>query len=195
MCSRYELTAKPRELARRFGLVTAPALPNMVEFRPTDQALVIQPAGIGVLMAWGLRPKWSAKPLINARAETLTEKHTFRPLLESRCVVPASAYFEWRKSDDGKKLKNRIAADDDIIGFAGLHDGTAFAIVTCRPAPTIAHIHGRMPVILSAEGESKWLDPTLPFVNVATALAPYDAASLVAIEETPPPPTQRGLFD
>ena len=68
---------------------------------------------VGRLLGWGLGVDWTAKPLINARAETLAEKRTFRPLLERRCLVPATAYFEWRK--DGKaRHKNRIRPEDAV---------------------------------------------------------------------------------
>jgi len=195
MCSRFELTSNPRDLARRFGLADSPPLPNRAEIRPTNQALVVRRAGLGELMPWGLKPEWSSKPLINARAETLAEKRTFMPLLENRCLVPASAYFEWRTADDGKKLKNRIAAEGaPLLAFAGLHDGEAFTIVTCRPAPAIAHIHDRMPVILDAGAEEEWLDASRPFADVAPLLIPYASTPLTATEDTPPPPAQSDLF-
>ena len=136
--------------------------------RATDQALIIDRRlgeGPGArLLGWGLPVEWDAKPLINARAETLAEKKTFQPLLDARCLVPATAYFEWRKASAGK-LKNRIApSDGGLFAFAGLMDGRRFTIITCRPAPEIAHIHGRMPVILDRRAEPKWIDPGVPCV-------------------------------
>ena len=195
MCSRYELTSNARQLARRFGLADGPSLPNRSEIRPTDLAPVVRRAGRCDLMPWGLTPTWSSKPLINARAETLATKRTFAPLLANRCLVPASAYFEWRRTDDGGKLKNRIAASDaPLIAFAGLHDHTAFTIVTCRPAPAVAHIHDRMPVILDAAAEAAWLDSNRPFADLAPLLKPYETTALAAHEDTPPAPAQPDLF-
>ena len=194
MCSRFEMNARPGELARRFGLKAAPPLPNTPELRPTDQALVIgtwagdedgEDGPAPRILGWGLAVTWDAKPLINARAETLTRKPTFRPLLDTRCLVPATAYFEWRKV--GKvKLKNRIAlSEGGVFAFAGLTDGERFTIVTCAPQPAIAHIHERMPVILDRRAESPWIDSDVSFAEVSGLLVPYGAEPLKAEEETP----------
>lgn len=173
-------------------LISPPPLPNMPELRPTDAALIVTPTG-AALQSWGLSVDWSKQPMINARSETLTEKPTFRPLLEKRCLVPASAYFEWRTADDGKKRKNRIHAPDDaVFAMAGLTDGERFTIVTCAPADSVAHIHNRMPVILTADTMKTWIGGA-PYAEVQGALAPYQGA-LVADEETPPPPAQADLF-
>lgn len=188
MCSRFEMNAPPRELARRFGLKSPPTAANAPEFRPTDQALVVSGAAgapVARLLAWGLSVEWDRKPLINARAETLAEKRTFRPLLDRRCLVPATAWFEWRKIGRAK-LKNRIRpADDGVFAFAGLTDGERFTIVTCAAAPAVAHIHHRMPVVLAAAAEAPWADPATPFAAVKGLLVPY-AGALVA-DEAPPP--------
>ena len=184
MCSRYELDAEPQEVARRFGLeLPLPALPSSAELRPTDRALVIAAKRGPLVLGWGLPASWDGKPLINARAETLDERKTFRPLLAKRCLVPASAYFEWRRRD-GRKLKNRIApGDSGLWAFAGLTDGEFFTIITCSPAPAIAHIHGRMPVILEREAELDWIDASKPFAEVAPLLSPYSGAEFKVEED------------
>ena len=193
MCSRFELDVPAAELAQRFGLKTTPPMPNRPELRPTDLALVIAPDGAD-LLAWGLRVDWNVKPLINARAESLSEKKTFRGLLENRCLVPASAYFEWRK-DGCVKLKNRIEkADKGIFAFAGLIGGDRFTIITCTPRPNIAHIHHRMPVILDGEAETPWIDPDTPFEAVSSLLIPTLAEPLIAEEEPRPTGRQPDLF-
>ncbi len=191
MCSRFEMNSPPRELARRFGLKSPPPAPNAAELRPTNQALIVDRLAdetgdrAGRLMAWGLAVGWDTKPLINARAETLAEKRTFRPLLEKRCLVPATAWFEWKKIGRAK-LKNRIApVAGDVFAFAGLTDGERFTIVTCGAAPAVAHIHHRMPVVLDGEGESSWIDPEVPFAEAAELLVPY-AGALAAVEAPPP---------
>lgn len=191
MCSRFEMNAQPRELARRFGLKSPPPVPNAPELRPTNQALVIDRAHAGGggpagrLLAWGLVVTWDNKLLINARAETLAEKRTFRPLLGSRCLVPATAWFEWKKVGRAK-LKNRIApADGGVFAFAGLADGERFTIVTCASAPALAHIHHRMPVVLEPGAEAAWIDSRVSFAEVKGLLVPY-AGALTAVEDTPP---------
>ncbi|MBI2587144.1 MAG: SOS response-associated peptidase, partial [Rhodospirillales bacterium] len=163
------MNAQPRELARRFGLKSPPPVPNAPELGPTNQALVIDCAHsggdgpAGRLLAWGLVVTWDKNLLINVRAETLAEKRAFRRLLGSRCLIPATAWVEWRKLGRAK-LKNRITlADDGVFAFAGLTDGDRFAIVTCASTPAVAHIHHRMPVVLDAAAEAAWMDPTASF--------------------------------
>ena len=176
----------------RFELDEPPPVPNTDDMRPTDQALIID-AGGPRLQRWGLAVSWDKKPLINARAETLAEKPTFRPLLEKRCLVPMTASLEWRKAEDGSKRKNRIApAEGEPAAFAGLTDGDAFTIVTCPPAEAIAHIHNRMPVILTGDAAAAWADGTTPFVEVAPLLHPF--AEALAFEEEIPERVQGELF-
>lgn len=193
MCSRFEINARRRDLARRFGLADEPAGHATGEVRPTDPVLAIDSDGARAL-SWGLKVDWDSKPLINARAETLTEKPTFRPLLRRRCLVPGEAYFEWRRVGR-ERLKNRIhPAGGGIFAFAGLSDGARVVIVTCAPAADIAHIHDRMPVILDAADEARWCDPRLAFAEVAALLRPTPPGLLTANEDRPPPPRQPDLF-
>lgn len=192
MCSRYELSYTSRQIMEALSLLSPPPLPNMPEIRPTDAALIVS-GDTALMQPWGLSVDWTKQPMINARAETLTEKPTFRPLLEKRCLVPATAYFEWRTDETGKKRKNRIfAPESPVFAMAGLTDGERFTVVTCTPSDDVAHIHSRMPVILRAETTEVWNSNT-PFSEVAAALTPY-AAPLSGEEETPPPPAQADLF-
>ncbi|MEX0693599.1 MAG: SOS response-associated peptidase [Rhodospirillales bacterium] len=193
MCSNFELNAKPGDLAAAFGLDEDPPLPNKSDLRPTDLSLIIVKEKIALLQPWGLSVEWSKQPMINARSETLSEKPTFRGLLENRCVVAASAYFEWRKTEDGRKLKNTIhARDTPVMAMAGLTDGERFTIVTCPPAAEIAHIHNRMPVILPPGAVDVWLS-SAPFRSAAETLVPYGGV-LAFEEEIPPKPLQSDLF-
>lgn len=195
MCSRYEMKARPEALKRRFRLRDAPPDLARAEVRPTDPAPIIVHGGNGVRRAraahFGLSVTWDKAPVINARAETLREKPTFRPLLANRCLVPASAYFEWRQ--DGKaRRRNRIAlAEDELIGFAGLFDADRFVIITCAPAAAIADVHDRMPVIVPPEAEDAWFDVANDALSAL--LAPY-AGGIAATEERPKPSAQGDLF-
>ncbi len=194
MCSRFEIDAQQGDLAERFGLADPPPLLGAPEIRPTDMALIIESGAKPRLSGWGLAVEWDAKPLINARAETLTKKKTFRPLLENRCLVPATAYFEWRK-DGHARRKNRIGTKSrGVFAFAGLTDGDRFTIITCPPAADIAHIHDRMPVILERRAEPLWIDRGTPFNKVSGLLVPFCAEPLWAEEETPPAVRQADLF-
>lgn len=178
MCSRFELNAASGDLTRRFRLSGPPPLPSVPERRPTDSVLVIGGAGAG-LMPWGLSVEWQSSPLINARAETLGGKPTFRPLLVGgRVLVPATAWWEWPR-----RARTRIApVDGELFAFAGLTDGERVVIVTCAPGDGLAAIHDRMPVVLTPTGEEAWLDVSQPFERVASVLRPHAGPFAVTSE-------------
>lgn len=201
MCSRYALNCAPIDLMSRFDLTAPPRAPLPIpEIRPTDAAPVKGRKDFLLRKRFGIPSPRDGKPLINARAETLTEKPTFRRLLTNRVLVPATAYFEWRK--DGKlRHRNTIApgqGDPDpsgevaLFAFAALTDGEFFTIITCAPAPSIAGVHDRMPVVLPREAEEAWLSD-LPFEAVADLLRPYEGA-ITAVEDAPAPPPRGDLF-
>lgn len=203
MCSRYELNASPRQLARQFGLSAEPAPPNQVEIRPTDQGFLITPERVGELRSWGIPVPWDGKPIFNARAETLSEKPTFRPFLGNRCIVPATAFPEWRK-DGKRRFKYRISIRRDeadqpaIMAFAGLFDGSCYTVITCAAAPRMAAVHNRMPVILSPDATSTWLDSDCEYPDAASVLAPYLGDDLKVqedvLEQPVTPAPQSDLF-
>ena len=194
MCTNYENDASPAVIADRFGLKDLPGLPPKANLRPTDTGLVIGPGTTARVLRWGFIADWSKQPIVNARCETLAGKPTFEPALENRCLVPASAYFEWRH--DGKnRLKNRISLPGGgLMAFAGLVFEDRFTIITCQPTPALAHIHNRMPVILERRAEAHWIDPDAEFADVEKWLVPYAGDTLQAIEDTPPPDRQADLF-
>ncbi len=197
MCARYELTAPAQNIIERFGL-TVPLsafdiFHPIAEVRPTNQVPVIGVDGKVVLMRWGLDVPWQKQPLINARAETAAQKPTFKPLLEQRVSLPATAYYEWRK-EEKSKIKTRISVTNaDLFAMAGFYDQNRFVVLTCDPAPGIAHIHNRMPVILSDSLESDWINPDLTFDDLAPRLV-SSPDPLTATEMPGPKPKQTTLF-
>jgi len=139
-------------------------------------------------MRWGLVPFWAKDPtvgsrMINTRAETAAEKPAFRQALaRRRCLIPADGWFEWRsraatdRPDGGRRAGKdpyfMTPSDGSPLAFAGLwetwHDPNATAgampLVTCSVLTTdavgdLADIHHRMPLLLSADVWSDWLDP------------------------------------
>lgn len=220
MCGRYELNMSGAGFAERFGLATEPAAFPHIVLRPTNTAPVLVNGRRGVdvrLLKWGFAAPWDGKPLFNARAERLAEARTFRPFLGQRCLVPATAFFEWRAVDQnggaprsGKPRKQvlRITRPDgDAFAMAGIY-GTdaegreAFTIVTCPPNRFMADIHNRMPVIFRSDDAARsWIRPDLPFDAVAGLLRPYDgdltatAPGGAASPRTQTPPRQGSLFD
>lgn len=186
MCSRFELKADSAGLMRRFGLTVPPPWPLGAERRPTDPIVVIGGDGAG-LLPWGLTVEWQTAPLINARAETLAAKPTFRPLLAGgRVLVPATSWWEWPQ-----RLKTRVfPSGRELFAFAGLSDGRRVVIVTCVPSAGLAAVHDRMPVVLSPEAEAIWTDGSLPFEAVAPLLRPHAGPFTLVAE----PSAQGDLF-
>ena len=143
-------------------------------------------------MRWGLVPSWApdesiGNRMINTRAETLTEKPSFKRLVAyQRCLVPGDGFYEWRREGNRKvpvfiHLKNR-----QPFAFAGLWDlwrnrdtGNAlytFTIITCEPNSLLRSIHNRMPVIYDDALGRQWLDPTFSGTPrfLAAVLGPLD---------------------
>ncbi len=197
MCGRYELIDGQRVFVR-FGVTnTVPPILDNGDVRPTQQVFVLQTDHVLSLMKWGLVPAWAKDPhigskMINARAEGIESKPSFKkPLRFQRCIIPASAFFEW-KGNPGAKVKQRIARKDgELFGFAGLYehwrdpntDGelTTCTIITTQPNALVAPIHTRMPVILLPEDEEQWLDPDMSEPEAITSLLrPYPADLMLA---------------
>jgi putative SOS response-associated peptidase YedK len=176
-----------------------PPILDNVDVRPTQQVVVLQTDHVLSLMKWGLVPAWAKDPsigskMINARAEGIESKPSFKkPLRYQRCIIPASAFFEW-KGNPGAKVKYRIARKDgELFGFAGLYDTwhdrndptggelTTCTIITTQPNELVAPIHNRMPVILLPEDEDHWLDPDMSEPEEITGLLrPYPADLMMA---------------
>ena len=134
---------------------------------------------------WGFDNYYDSRPLINARGETVEEKKTFKNMFaHGRCIIPATAFFEWRKNPDGSKTKMQIAVKDAaVFGMAGLYktesvqNGNTIircAIITTSANPAMANIHDRMPVILSSDIAEVWLDNTISDIPMLKEfLKPY----------------------
>ena len=138
-----------------------------------------------VNLHWGLIPSWSkdrkiSSRLINARAETLTEKPSFRNACQHRrCLIPATGFFEWRTTETGKKPYHIHQPGNALFAFAGLWEHweheqeTVYscAIITTAANDKIAPIHDRMPVIITPDFYNRWLDKTNTAVDMADFLA------------------------
>lgn len=143
------------------------------DVRPTDYAATIAAIREGSKikyeqMRWGFTGFDGKGVLINARAETVTQKPTFRkPVAENRCLIPASYYYEWKQSPELKKKIRHIMRDPRAtnVYMAGIYrleageDTARFVILTKKAAQQIQDIHDRMPVILDREQQQQWLSP------------------------------------
>lgn len=174
-----------------------PNLPPRYNICPTQDVPVVRAgANAGrelVMMRWGLVPAWSkdaaiGSRMINARAETVAEKPSFRdPYKSRRCLIPADGFYEWRKSEGGAKQPYRMTlAGGAPLAMAGLWEHwekapDATALETCTIITTAANasvrpIHHRMPVILKAAAHDAWLDAATPPDALSALLCPYDGA-------------------
>ena len=169
MCGRYALEATKSELWERYLLGEMKEdVEERAEIFPTNYTPLIMPGNELVHHNWGFVEPFAKRPLINARAETILEKPTFsQPFRTARCLVPATAFFEWEKVGD-EKLKRKIAvADIPIFSMAGIlktyqdengNPFTVFSIITTAANDQMRAIHDRMPVILEPEDEAFYLD-------------------------------------
>jgi len=159
------------------------------EIFPTDMVAIVTREGAQNFIdgaKWGFNNQYGNRPLINARGETVYEKKTFRSMFEhGRCIIPATAFFEWRKNPDGSKTKMQISIKDQpAFGMAGLyraeHDEAGSTIMRCAIITTSANqamatIHDRMPVILPSHITRLWLDNTIDDIPMLKdLLRPYD---------------------
>jgi putative SOS response-associated peptidase YedK len=172
VCGRYALDADIDLLIERYkAIIAEKEITTKSEIFPTDfQPIITESDGRNIELAkWGFMPHYAKRPLINARGETVHEKPTFRKsFLKGRCLVSATAFFEWEEKDN-KKIKRKISVEDvTIFSMAGLYEDfiskegnrfRAYTILTTDANTQMALIHDRMPVILSPEDEDKWLDP------------------------------------
>lgn len=165
------------------------------EIFPTNFAPVLQLDG-GMLTpgagVWGF-PKWDGKGvIINARAETALDKPTFkRPLLERRCVIPSTGFYEWRHVE-GRAKKDKYLLrlpDTKILYMAGMMNSfkdaegkpyEAFCILTTGANPSVAPVHDRMPVILQPDERERWLTDGEFMVRVLERVGPELVLTLTA---------------
>lgn len=173
MCGRYELSMDMpeirrilREVDRKQGDSLEHASMKESEIFPTNIVPVIGGNG-AELMKWGYSGYKSR--VINARSETAFEKAMFRKsLFERRCLIPASGYYEWKRTRSGGKTKQKYALfrPGQPLYMAGLwreEQGEklpVFVILTREAGSAIAEIHDRMPVILPEQVCKEWVSQT-----------------------------------
>lgn len=200
MCGRYTLTADGESVRKAFGLPDAPFdYRPRYNIAPQQDVLVVGRSREGGrrvgVMRWGLVPAWADSPavgsrMINARSETVGERSAFRDaFLRRRCLIPADGFYEWR-TREGVKTPMRITrTGGELFAFAGLWekwqqgDGPPLytcTILTTSPAPAIADIHDRMPVMLRPEQYGLWLEPDADEEQLQALLKPYDNDDLHA---------------
>lgn len=200
MCGRFTLHHPTDQVAERFGvqevLFEEPARYNIAPTQPI--AAITAPSGTRFLegFRWGLVPFWAkdvgiGNRLINARAETLAEKPSFKhALMRRRCLIPADGFYEWKKEASSRQPMYLRKQDGALFAFAGLweewkqDDGERLrtcTIITVAPNALVATIHDRMPVLLRPEDEALWLDVGVKDTQtVLGVLQPYPSEAMEA---------------
>jgi putative SOS response-associated peptidase YedK len=190
MCGRFtqaDLDKLDETLFQLFGISSSEPRYNIA---PTQNAAVIREGNRGRTiepLRWGLIPSWANDPkiamrTINARAESIADKPAFKESFrQRRCVIPASGFYEWKKSGS-KKQPYFIHPPSGHFAFAGLWDQwfshqegpvETFTIITTDANDALRDLHDRMPVILGADAIDAWLDPeTRDLTELQTFLHP-----------------------
>ena len=203
MCGRFTLRASAGTVAEQFAVFELPPFTPRFNIAPTQPVPVVridpqptEPRRQLVWLRWGLIPSWAKDPaignrMINARAETVAGKPSYRAALRRRrCLVVADGFYEWRKAAGQKQPYFIHMADHKPFAFAGLWEAWEGAdhshiesctILTTEPNDLLRPIHDRMPVILAAEQYDRWLDPATREAEVVLPLLkPFPSEPMAA---------------
>ena len=201
MCGRFTSYHSNSEIAKAFVLADVPHLEPRYNIAPTNTVATILRSNSQndrefKWLRWGLIPHWAKEQkignkLINARAETVAQKPSFRSAFRrSRCLIIASGFYEWQRAENKKQPFYIQQIDCLPFALAGLwstwQSSEVETIDTCTIITTKANeimqpIHKRMPVILKSDDYEKWLDPTIQQPELLQPLLqPYDSNKLKA---------------
>lgn len=171
MCGRFALDATVKDLARQFEVEADKPIPSRYNIAPSQQILTVineTKKHSLVAMKWGLVPNWVKSldswkgNLINARAETVAEKPSFKgAFLYRPCLIPVSGFYEWSKD----KQPYYFQQDSKVFALAGLWESwsngnkevVSCTIITTKASGKAGQIHHRSPVIISASDYHLWL--------------------------------------
>lgn len=219
MCGRFVSTAGPDRIAAYFDTVlpteaVAESLGENYNVAPTQDIYAVVATGDGGARVdafhWGLIPTWAkdrkiASRMINARAETLSDKPAFKGLLaKKRCIVPMDGFYEWQPGSPdgplnakGQPLKQPMyihRGDGELLSVAGLWTAWkdpddpegrflhSVTIITTAANATILPVHDRMPALLTAEHWASWLDPSNQDLAQLTGLLDGGPPDLLTME-------------
>lgn len=196
MCGRFTRKENFQQLAKLLGLRTIPQLPPRYNIAPSQLIACVRANPESqenecVQLKWGLVPSWAKDPsighkMINARAETVSEKPSFRKAFQQRrCLILADGFYEWKREGKEKHPYYIHFTDNRPFAFAGLWERweasggaplESCAMITTGPNALMKPIHNRMPVILHPQDYALWLN-----------LAVHEAQSLTAMLQPYPP--------
>jgi putative SOS response-associated peptidase YedK len=197
MCGRFTIVPTV-DFHERFGLPGGEAIAPRYNVAPGQEVPVIARGDRNrvVPMTWGfiapfVRDPAAGRPVVNARAETLLEKPSFRRAVQDRrCLVPASGFYEWKREGARRVPFYLRLPKAPLFSFAGLYgtlrdpaggEHATFAVITTEPNRLVAGLHDRMPAILPREKEETWLRPgPVGPADLGSLLAPYPPEEMEA---------------
>lgn len=202
MCGRFTLVSPFVAVTERFHAAAPQDFRPRYNIAPGQDVLCVIRDGENRIehFRWGLIPFWAKDPaignrLINARAETVAEKPSFRSAFaKRRCLVVADGFYEWRPEGKRKVPVYIFLKSKKPFGFAGLYENwkdpggkelRTCTIITTEANDLVRPIHDRMPVILSEGAEDRWLDPAEGSrERLQAILTPYPAGDMAAFDVT-----------
>jgi len=192
------MAATSEELANHFNLKRKVVIAPRYNIAPFQPVLIIRSGAYGYKLSavrWGLIPPWSKDEkvgykLINARAESLQEKPSFRDAFKSRrCLIPAIGFYEWKQEGNRKQPYFVKMKNGGLFGMAGIWESwqnpkgetiESCAIITTDANTIVAKLHDRMPVILPKDCYGLWLDSARQDFSFREYMRPYDPFKMVA---------------
>ena len=203
MCGRFAQKSPAGKVSKQFKVEEVPPLVERYNVAPAQSVLAVRESPDGreaAFLKWGLVPRWAKDPsignrLINARAETVTEKPSFREAFKRRrCLVPMEGFYEWARRGDRKRPFYFHMRDGEPFAVAGLWEtweGDGGTLETCTLLTTeanglLASYHDRMPVILRPEDYDLWLDSEVRGTEVLLPLLrPYPREGMTTYAVSP----------
>lgn len=185
MCGRFGFDMPTPALEELFDLHIGEEIPPSFNITPGQPILATALfEGRRELMGfhWGLVPAWAKEirnGYANARSETVFEKASFKDAVAyHRCLVPASFYYEWKKTGTARIPHAIMLRGMAPLGMAGIYSeheqfGPTLALLTCKPNKTLRPIHDRMPVIIAPKNHEAWLAPHTHRDDLESLMAPY----------------------
>lgn len=205
MCGRFFLITDLAKIAEEFG-----AGRILVDFKPDRNVAPGQyiPALINqnvqkvlTSLRWGLIPSWAkdasfGNKMINARAETIAAKPSFKNAFQKRrCLIPVDGFYEWQKTDKVKEPFSISLRSGKPFGLAGLYERwlspdqkpiQTCTIITTEANELVKSIHDRMPVIIESKFYNFWMNPdNHDQAGLLALLKPYPAGEMTAVPADP----------
>ena len=193
MCGRFAFYSPAEATTALFGAASgAIEVAERYNIAPTQSVAAIREDAAGArelaMFRWGLVPSWAKDPaignrMINARAETVAEKPSYRSAYKHRrCAILANGFYEWRKEGNGKTPWFITTKDDSPFAFAGLWEAWSdketgeslqtTTIITADANDFMSSLHHRMPVILQPDAADRWFSGDNELIHNVADITP-----------------------